>query len=197
MHQKVKKCRNISLGINKSLKQPRSRASTPGVHQHIPNLLLLSSFPSWFIRGFFFFVSASVLPLHRSQFPISESHCGCCHCALPSGTARSVTLHLCHVRHSATQCDGASALSRTGRLCPVWSVGVWLWHAELNIDCRSRWGQRSTHSFYFWGHVLQPRDWGTLCVPVLRAVIVLVYRRPKYQYHTKWLYIAVMLAICS
>lgn len=41
------------MGINKSLKQPRSQASTPGVHQHIPNLLLLSSFPSWFIRVFF------------------------------------------------------------------------------------------------------------------------------------------------
>lgn len=49
--------------------------------------------------------------------------------------------------------------------------GGWLRCTELNIDSRSRWGQRSPHSFILCGHVLQPRDWDTCCVPIPRYMV--------------------------
>lgn len=107
-------------------------------------------------------MSAWAHTLLCSQFPILGSCC--CYPFPPSGTENSVTLHLllCETHCSTVWWSIAS------RTCgSSWYVeGRRLWRTVLNIDSRSRRGQRSAHSFILCGHVLWQRDWDRCCVPI-------------------------------
>lgn len=147
-------------------KQPRSQTFTPGTHQHITFLLVysppgpsiiffslrqLQPIPNIAANFLYLRAAAAILPL-----PVGQGYCNTASSAMWDTLQHSVMEHCL--------CQGHTGSSQ-------YVEGRWLRHTELKIDSGSHRGQRSPHSFILCGHVLQPGDWDTCCVPVPQYIV--------------------------